>query len=295
MAHMKMKLFLQALIKSITSPIYYLEILNASFSFSFKFFIAGYLLVSFIATLFFIQFDAPKYRDSIEASAEAVESSFPPLLEIVWNGTLLSSNQTTPITIPYPEGISYRGLPASLSVIAPTIANADQLKALNPNSLVIFGGEKIFVSNSNNDWTSLSLTETPGFEKPFVVNRSNLTEIISYWRSSLTTFLNIMVLIFPVGFFFIMVLSRLVSVCVNSLFIFFLLRLLGKSLAYKKVLQLCFHIAVVAELIRILTSQMTSSAQLNMFDLAFWTYLIIILVSLWNVKSIILMKISEKR
>ena len=71
---------------------------------------------------------------------------------------------------------------------------------------------------------------------------------------------------------------------IDSILIFFVIRVMGLPLGYKKVAQISLHVTVVAELLTVLTSNITRSVP--MFSFACWGYTIFIYWNLRNVKAL---------
>ncbi len=294
MGFMKIRTYLKSLLNTIASPIYYVDVLNAPFSFSVKFFLVSYLLLTVLATSLFTTLDVPKYQTIFDQTITQLEQNFPPGLSFSWNGSVLTSTLIQPLQLPFPEDIPRQGQPTHLLTIAPLANSLSEIKGLNPDSLLAIGKTSIYAYNKNGKWTELSLTNTPGFDQAFVLDKSSLPTFTSKWKELYAEVSSLVTILFPVIFFFGIGAARLFSIVINGVFIFFLLRLVGKGLPYKKVIQISLHIVIVAELIDVLTSHFVIQDQLNMYGLAFWAYLIVVLASLWNVKSIVLMRAPDK-
>ncbi len=296
MFSMKIRTYFQTLIKSISSPQYYLDVLNARFSFSLKFFLFSYFLLAIIATAFYIQFDIPHYKMIFKQNSDAIKQYYPDQLKLSWDGKELKQSGPELVEVSYPIGIPHDGLPDKLAYIDASATSIDQITKLGKsNSLFAITKDTLYASRNEGGWSPLPLKETPGFQSAFTIDKTSLAHYLGIWETIFNSSLNAFTFIYPVAFFFWIGLLRLMTLAVNSVFVYYLLRLLGKNLPYKKVFQLGMHIIVVAGLLDILTSHVIPpNVEIGIYGVAFWLYLIVVLLSLWNVKNIVLMRAPKK-
>jgi len=264
-------------------------VLNTRFSFSVKFFLVSYFLLSILATLSFVEFEIPHYQAIFKTNEVALKKNYPDSLVITWDGKELKNSNPQLVEISYPVELPHDGLPDKLAYIDSSVSSIDQLsKEHSATSLFSVTKDTLYVSSSTGGWSPLALKETPGFESPFTITKDSLPSYISTWESIFTQSLNAFALVYPFAFFFIIGFLRVFSLLLNSVFAYYLLRVLGKNLPYKKVFQIGLHISVVAGLLDVLTAHfLPLQTDISIYTLAYWLYLTIILISLWNVKNIV--------
>ncbi len=293
MSSMKVRNYLQSLWKTVTSPIYYLDILNSPIRFSIRFFLVSYFLLALLSTAFYVKFDIPQYQASVDRTLTALNQYFPSDLALKWNEKVLTTTPQRPIKVSYPEGLPHDRLPENFAVIDTSITSSDQIAQLNPYSVVVIGKDKLFSLNSTNTWTSMPLSEV-GIKGSFTIDKQNLPNFIQIWSDASISLLQFFAFIYPFFYFFGMGTIRLFGAAVISSFIFILLFLIRKTLPYHKVFQISLHVAIVSEFVNILTNHLISPKEMDMYGLTFWLYFIVVLFSLWNVKSVLLMRVPKK-
>lgn len=98
----KLKTFFNTFYKSLTSPKYYLDILQAKFSFSLKYFLMLAFLSSAISVGLLSIKILPEAKTAINAFNVTILKSYPADLVITAKDGQLSSNKTEPIMVPIP-------------------------------------------------------------------------------------------------------------------------------------------------------------------------------------------------
>lgn len=294
---MRLRTFLQALIRSIVSPQYYVDVLNAPFKFSLRFFLIGYFLLSLLATLAFVQFDIPHYQSIFAQNQDTLEKNYPTNLIIGWDGKQLADTTPRVIEVSYPTGVPHEGFPTKLANIDTAATSIDQVKKeAQSASLFVVTKETVYVSNNQGEWSPLSLKDTPGFDQPFHITKDSLPNFISVWRTTFDSALHAFAFLYPFLFFFIIGFFRIITLLVSAGFIYYLLRLLNKNIPYLKVVQLGLHVLVVAGLLDILTAHfIPENVDPGIYGIAFWLYIGVIVISLWNVKNVVLFKKTDKK
>ncbi len=295
MMPMKIWTFFKSLYNSITSRSYYIDVLNAKFAFSFKFFLVGYFLLAILAGGLFIGIDLPKYQSLFVKNTQLIQKQFPSDLKLNWDGTTFLTNQKNPIRISYPDGMPHDGLPEDFAYLAAADSSLSQAEeAVKSSSLMIFSKDTLAISEGQSGWSTLSLKDAPGFDQPFTITAESLPDQIKNWQQIFSAGLSLFALLYPVLFLFGVGMIRLVSLCINSVLIYYLLKVFGRTLPYAKVIQLGMHISVVAGLLDVITSHLITNSNFNLYEIAFWCYLMIIIFSIWNVKNVPIFQISPK-
>src|ERR1700690_2872459 len=102
---MKPRTYLHTFFNTLASPRYYIEILNLKMSFSWRFFLMSYFLLSILSTIFFITMDIPVWQKTATAFAQEIQTNYPDSLEFHWDGAVLTTKPNQPLNIPYPKSM----------------------------------------------------------------------------------------------------------------------------------------------------------------------------------------------
>lgn len=283
---MKIRTFWRTFFQSLTSPQYYLDVLNARFSFSVKFFFVGYLCLALLATGLFATLQAPIYQRIFSQNATLLQQNYPQDLVVKWDGQKLTTSNNQPIELPYPTDLPHDQLPTTFAKIVPSASSLDQATTqLNQPAFILITQDHLYLNNSQGGWSPLLLSEVPGFETAFTMTAKNLPDYVATWKTLFDSSLSLFTIAFPMLYFLGIGLIRILSMAINCVFIFYLLKLTGRKLPYLKIFQLGLHISVIAGLVDILTTFVIHGAGMNLFGLAFWLYFTVILLALGNVSS----------
>ena len=284
---MKPKTYWHVLFNSSTLPSYYLAILNTKLKFSLRFFLVSYVLLSVLATILFATIQVPHWETQLKSSAQEAATNFPNDLKIMWDGKMLSSTNKQPLAISYPHAFPHENLPSTFAYLDTT---TDSLDAVNhktqANALFVITQHHLYVNGAEKSSSNLELNQVYGFEKPFTVTKTTIGGYAQNVSSFIQQALEGAIIFYPFGFFVLMVITRLFSLLLDSVLIFYVLRLFQKPFPYWKIYQVSLHICVVAEFVELLTTRFIPSNQLPMFALAFWGYAIFIFSNLRNVKAV---------
>lgn len=293
---MRLQRYLTHLWNTLTSPRYYLEILNQKMSFSWWFFLISFFLLSLLASSFFIAIDIPVWRKKITELVPQVESNYPSNLKIAWDTHQLSLQPPQPFTIAYPKTLPQGQLPDQLALLNTQVETVEQALPVNQSSpLMVVTKNKLYLSDFSGGWSSTNLNDLPWFEQAFTIDKQNLANLMSMAQKSLQQIITFVAIIYPVAFFIARVVSTLFSILFDSLLIFFLMQLFKRPLPYGKIFQISLHISVVAELIQILTQRLVNNLELNMYSTTYWIFMAIILFTLRSVRQIHLEKITKEK
>lgn len=96
----KINTFFSTLVKTFTSPAYYLDILKARFSFSLKYFLVFFFLYAIVGTVITSLQIVPPVTKFLSVLPSRIESIYPQGLEIYLKDGLLSTNVPEPYSIP---------------------------------------------------------------------------------------------------------------------------------------------------------------------------------------------------
>ncbi|HSX38999.1 MAG TPA: DUF1189 family protein [Candidatus Saccharimonadales bacterium] len=157
----KIKTFSNSLLKSLTSPSYYSDVIKAPFSFSVKYFVALAILSSIILTLITTFQVAPKMRNDINNFLKQVVAQYPANLVLTMKSAKLSINQTTPYIVPFPKDLQQDKQTKqfkNLLVIAPngTVGDLDKYK-----TMILVNSSNVLVKNQEEKLETYSLKQFP--------------------------------------------------------------------------------------------------------------------------------------
>lgn len=293
---MRPSTYFHALVNTFSSAQYYLDILNAKFSFSLRFFLVSYVFLAILAAIFFSVFDAPRYAQQFHNDLSQLENHFPADLNLAWNGQELKTTPAQPITLPYPSFLPKNDtLPTVFGIIDSSTNSPDEtLKKMQTRSFFFVAQKKLFVTAGATSWSDMDLKDLPGFDTSFVIDKQSLPNFIKTWQTDFEDSLRLLQFVYPIMFFLVFLPVRFFQTFLDAILIFYFLRLAGNNFTFKKVYQLSLHLTVVAETIRILTGHLVGQFDIPMFSFAFWGYFFIVWLQLRNVRMIPHFKIPKK-
>jgi hypothetical protein len=279
---MRFSTYFHSLVYSLTQPQYYIDILNAKLRFSIKFLLMSYVFLAIVAGVLFAILDRPKIETAVLQAHQQVIDEFPVDQEITWNGLQFSTNLETTYSIPFPQLPDLTETPPLLLQFNPAVNSTEDIaKYSQKGSFLFVGRSNLFVFQPDNSWSELPLIDLLGTDyskvtkQTLIHNKAANDEHIRRlsWIASVA---------FPFFFFFISFPFRFISVLMDTILIFVIIKIFGLPLSFKKTLQISVHIMVAAELLTILTA--TIATTLPMFALAFWSYTLIVYWVVRNVK-----------
>jgi hypothetical protein len=283
----KIQTYLHSLFNTFSSPRYYLDVLNTRFSFSVRFFIISYALLSLISTGLFWSVSLPKFQQQVKVNLAQAIQSYPQDLVISWDKNHLQTNSSTPIEVPYPSFLRQSNLPNSFGYIAPQVTQISDIKSVLPqSSLFVVGERELYLATAQGGWSAKPLNQMVGFDESFTIDQETAPLLISDAMLFFNELAGVVKVVYPVFIFLFLLVTRTISLMISSLLLYFMYRLLQRPFTFRKTLQLSLHIAVVAELVHIITSQFFPMSSLDMFSITYWVYALIISAVLWNLRSI---------
>jgi len=228
-----------------------------------------------------------------EISGDIAESSnyFPADAILNWNGSELSLTGVESLDVPN----NYTFLPqppftTHLLKIAPQLQKPEELDATQPKPWILFGKNQAWIYDLDQNWSSVPLQQLLGADAAFQVTQSNYPDYQKQGLSALRGFEVVtraaVTLVLPIAY----TLVRLIVITLDSIWIFFLLRLFVTStLTFKKAWQLSLQIGLVAGMIGVIAEFIYPGTTTNLTAISFW--LLFILVSLgikkytWKIKA----------
>jgi hypothetical protein len=289
--------FAKDFFNTLSSPQFYLDVLNTKVRRSVGFFVVSYFVLGFLATTLFATVDVPRYTSMLHNSFQELIQHYPDDLTFHWDGKVLSSSQTDVLQVPFPSfwqtqsANADQSLPTNLAMIDTSTTSVDDAVAKTTHaSWVVFTQNQAYVTNNNGGWSSIDLTDLPGFQSTFTVDKNSLPNQLNSWEDGAKSVALLAILaypcIFPVG----LMLSRVISLMINALLVSYFIRFIRRPIPFWKMFQLMLHISVAAELVAIVSSHLFWSARLPMFGLTFWLYTVVVLYELRNVRGVMMVK-----
>lgn len=281
---MRLGTYFRTLVNTLTNPKYYVDVLNVRFWFTTRFLILSYLLLTLINGTLFSLIDIPKLRSSLTSFLNTEAERYPADFVVYWNGQAMALNTGEKYVVPFPKLPDAQGLPPQLLEINPKIKDASEItQTQSEKSLVVFGADRLYLAQPGGGWNSLFFEEVFGADS-FSVTKGAIESQLPRYREQLNTTLRAFPFLYSAFFFFISFPFRLLSVVIDSLLIFFMIKISGLPLTLKKVTQISLHIMVAAELITTLTANFGSGLQ--MFSIAFWLYTFMVYWNLRNIRAL---------
>jgi hypothetical protein len=280
----KPRTYLHTLTNTFSSPLYYFHVLNANFNFSLRFFFVSYLLLTFLATAFFLTQDLPRYHRYIDQTMDQFAQQFPETAELNWDKETLSGNTTEPIEVKYPPFMKNEDLPPTFGYISTSSASATQVVTqTGKNSLFVVTASKVFISSPPNGWSDVSLKELLAPNQSFTLTKQTLPGFLSSWKTELHGLLDQIKYIYPFALLVFYLIARTITLFLDSLIIYYITQVSRKPLPLRKVFQVSLHVGVVAEFVQIITSRLFAHLTIPMFTVTYWVYMIIIMFTFFYI------------
>lgn len=287
MSAVKPQTYLRTLLNSFSSPRYYLDILNAPLQFSFRFFLISYVLLALLHTGVFYFTELPKLKEHLAQATTEFRDHFPQDLELNWTGEKFETTTSRPVAVQYPSFIPRDNLPKSFGFFVPELKGPEEItQALPTSAWWVANKEIVYVSDGGGVWSPLPLRDLPGFMEPFTLNKGNIGEKTEQWRTVGQQILHLSVFFFPAGFFFLIGTSRLLSLLIDTVLAYLLIRGFNRYFHFWKIFQIGLHILVVAEFAQLVFPLLVPNYTAPIFMMTFWAYFIFVLTTLWNVKKV---------
>ena len=237
--------------------------------------------------------------------AQQIQQDYQSNLSLQWDDHKLTTQPNKSIVVPYPKDLPSLTNTNQLAVIDTQVSDvhealaANKLDSLAP--LTVITNNKVFVSDLSGHWSALNLNDSPFFENSWTLNKQNLPTVISQAKNQINHLFFLAEFVYPFAFLLLTTLTTLFTTAIDSLLVFYIIKLFRRGFPYKKVFQLSLHVAVIAELVQLMTqrvgsfNQFTNATQFNMFTLTYWAYMMIILWTLRSVKMVQITLGSSKR
>lgn len=301
---MRLQTYLKTLRKTLFEPSYYLDILQANWWFSLRFFVISFLLLGLSLALRLIYVEIPLFSQKVEQATIELEENYPDDLVITWDQKELRLFRktedeqlealTTPLVVDYPQAfdVGKLDLPEKLVTFTNRDGELSDITQDSRLSLLTVTNHQLFFNAGNDQFQEINLKELFLPIEKITIDQQSLPTLNERFNQQLTTTVRelntFLPLILPPLFIF---LSLGLSLW-KTLLAFILLRIYGLKLTLGKAWQWTLHVSVAAELINQLSRLISPDHRLAMFSISFW--IIFTFVLLTQRKKLLKLKIAGK-
>ena len=272
--------FLVDIIASITSVEYYQSVLSRSFFSSLRFYLAFLVIITMVLTAEYWLKAAPNLRHSVDDIATETVSDYPADLLINWDGDSLSSS-VGEVVVPFPNAMPqyFKDLAKNLAVLNPSQAqtSVEALFELTPT--------KLYMIDQGQRSTGVGLQELLGSNQ-ILIDQQSLPQNVTRVKASILNFVTFVGYFYPIWAWFGLLVSRAYLLVIEGSLIFILIKLQRWPMKYLKVVQLCLHIFVPAEIVNQTTRLAGIKTPISMLMLSFWVLFVVIFFSLQRAPAI---------
>lgn len=272
---MRPQTFFRALVNSFSRPAYYHDILEAPLSFSLRFAAVSSILLSILAAVIFYFRSVPVLTQWVTQNTTSLEEHYPQDLTLDWNGTQFATNQS-PLKVPYPAGVEAESLPPSFMVIDNRDLSLEQAKTEYADYAVVISQTKGFVQNQAKQWQESQLSDILGDDSSFHITRDSVRQFISNLPVKAEGWLKTFTFVYPLFWLPIFILTRIISLTLNAVFIWIILRILSPEVKFGKLWQILLHCMIVAETAGLLAAIVYGSVPFSVSSLVFWAFFIVV-------------------
>ncbi len=280
--------YFSSLWQSVSSVTFYGFVLRQPLRWTAIFFFISYIWLGWLAAGRFVVRDIPDLTQLFDATAQEVEANYPADLQLTWDEQAFTHQPEGLLTISYPPFVAPAeySLPSVLAYHANQPLTSDQLPTSLPQpSFLVFTTKELFLHASDGSWSSIPLTEVPGFEQSFQVTRAQLPNIISHLKSVFQNLLNVVGTLSFVALPLSLALHRAWLVLIQSLLAYLLLKLNGVPLTFTKTFQLGLHIMVVAEILNQVSLWLYPQLDWSLLTIGYWLIFTLIILRVKMGKS----------
>ena len=270
---MRPKTYIKTLYRSFSSARYYLDVLRAPFSFTFRFFLLSYLVIGFVigvrAAADFERF----IQENTEPTLASIEKHFPEDGSIIWGGDSVTVSPD-PFFIDFPPYYdSTEGLPEYFALVtAEQLEPSQLLDRLSTSAWLVVSADLIYSANYLNEWTSAPLSQV--FEDNLVmVTQETLPQHLETLRSWSYALVPVAQLIVPFMSTALVLLHRLWIALVHAALVYFFLKINQVAIPFGKSIQLSLHLLVPLEIINQVATVLYPSLDFSLLSLGFWLLL----------------------
>jgi hypothetical protein len=241
----KLTTFISTLVKSLTNPGYYSDILSASFSFSLRYMFALLFFIALIrGVVFSLVFISviPKIPGYIEDGKRIARDLYPPGLTVTIKDGSLRSNVDEPYSIPFPAQFNIKGM--SLLVID-TKASVDSFKTYHTAFLITRNALAYPDSDTRGSYRVYPFSNLKGF---IIINRgvydramNAILPYLRYYPLALAGIFAFLIFVIPVFGSLLSLLVTLIYLVILTLCTRLVAKVMKLNLSYSQVYRLGMH------------------------------------------------------
>ncbi|MBT3249311.1 MAG: hypothetical protein HN846_00250 [Candidatus Pacebacteria bacterium] len=268
---MRLKTYWHILSNLLTSPKYYLEILQTNFWLSFRFFAISMLILGITLALKINSRIIPNLQNQLNKTLDEVLINYPADLEITWDEDHLKYSIDKPLAISYPSFIEKEPqLPPFFGYLIPRDISIENLsEELVDESMFIISTQNLFINNLQGVWASNSLTDIlPQGE--IAINKDTIIDLTPKAKQELENLIlatkQLSFIIVPFG----LIALRFWMSFLEAILLLLFFKLNRLDFSFKKIIQLSLYLMVVAEIITQLTSWIYPDTQVSMLAPSYW-------------------------
>jgi hypothetical protein len=280
---MQLKTYWHIISRLLTSPKYYLEVLQTNFWVSFRFFTISMFILGITLAVKINQRIIPDLQHQLNVVSDEVMTHYPDDLEIIWSEDSLEYSTDEPLAVSYPSFIEKNPqLPPLFGYLIPKDLSVENFsKELTNESMFVVTTQNFFINNLQGVWTSAPLTDLLP-QSEITLNKETLTELTPQVMQDLEKLMlairQLNFIVIPLG----LIALRFWMSFIKAILLLLFFKLNRFEFSFKKIIQLSLQLMVIAEIIAQLTSWIYPNTQISMLVPSYW---IIFSYVFWTQKS----------
>ena len=267
--------------KSISSFAYYRDVVKATFSFSFKYFLVFSGLIGLLLTISLSFTLIPPVSGFVRRLETRAVSLFPADLVISVKNGQMSTNVTEPLRFPFPVEL-FSDTPGAISdqkqqylVTIDTKAKTEDFTT--SRSVLFVTRDNLVIADRNGGYRVYPLKDMGDI----TINKKGVDEFLAKSLPILKLLPILLIVLFFLLFTLALPLSRLVSLAVLSLLLHIASRFMSLQLGYKKIYQIGLHAMTLPTLIQIVMTAFGLIPPIPFFNsILYLLYALVILAEL---------------
>lgn len=278
----KIKAFIYVFIKSISSPVYYNDVIKTSFAFSFKYYLSlGMLMALIVSTGITINF-APKINSEISNIVVQAKNFYPDDLVFSMKDGEWNINRPMPFIVPAPSGINLKELGEDGEDFPKNLIVFDKEGTINDldtqQTLILVNNVNI-ITKENNAIKATPIKNIPNGE----FTKSNFVELIDS-VASYTKFLPAIIFgIVLIGVLAGYLVGRMLYLLAVGLLVFIVATLTGIKLTYVNSYKVALHTMTLPLVISVILTLLNLDIPVPL-----WFFILnsgLALVAIWAIKK----------
>lgn len=265
--------FRSTLIASLTDTRFYRWLRTQKLRFSWLFWFTAYILVILpLVTLQVWWRWLPVWDAQLDKTFQELETRFPYDLELSWDTRRLSFNPVQPVTLPYPAAVTVPRsgeYPYTLAYLTPNEQPPWEQSNL-PSTWVVITPQTAWIYDSTQTWSQLSLSELPGMDQAWVLNKQTLPEWMTAIRREAAALSFQLRWLLPLVLVIGLMLARLWTALIVAILMSVLTRFNHWPWSFRQLWQVMLHLMVAAEITAQVASLLYQDLPFQIFSLVLW-------------------------